>query len=355
MLMNVYIDYTTEIKIRQRIEAKIEFNGEEHGSPYKEDEEDPRIYDNKTDEEVDEIVNSSSFKERKDQAVRIEESYKRLGMYRKSETMHWCLYQIEVMKFFKKDKIKIIDTKTCKNRLCPTCTYRKSLKAYVENKLVFDDIIKHDRTAKFSFLTLTVKNCKGENLRQTIDDLMKGFKKIMEVQKVKNAVVGYIRGLEVSYNEKEKTFHPHLHVLLHMSKNYFNENYIKQKEWREIWQNAMNLDYAPQVNIKIFKKKKETSKELAEISKYIIKMSDIINLPDKELDEVVFWLDTALDSRRQIGYGGTFKKIRKELVLNKKMPKEGFTEKELEELDQYGYRIIYNYHFADKRYKRKKK
>ena len=72
-------------------------------------------------------------------------------------------------------------------------------------------------------LTLTVPNCKYEDLNSTIKKMNscwnKFFKKYNadDLRSWKNRYVkidGALKVLEVTVNQEEKTFHPHFHILL---------------------------------------------------------------------------------------------------------------------------------------------
>lgn len=234
--------------------------------------------------------------------------------------------------------LKLYQAYFCKVRLCPMCNWRRSLKIAFQNKQVIE-VANQREKLKWIFLTLTVQNCKGSELKQTMDDMMQGFNRLMKYKKVQGISVGYFRTMEVTrnYNFKSEwygTYHPHFHVLLAVPTNYFGKNYISQKEWVELWGKAMKLDYAPIVHVKKVKPKKEIvemteyddelkelmalEKAIFETSKYAVKDSDVIRgdkVTGSNLETVVD-LDKALAYKRLIGYGGLLKKIHKELNLD---------------------------------------
>ncbi|KAE9894384.1 replication protein, partial [Enterobacteriaceae bacterium TzEc051] len=141
------------------------------------------------------------------------------------------------------------------------------------------------------FLTLTVKNVEGNHLRQTITDMMQGYRKLFQYKKVKTGTLGFFRALEITKNHKENTYHPHFHVLIPVKRNYFGKSYIKQAEWTSFWKKAMKLDYTPIIYVQRVKGKKgidveaiekevreamEEQKAILEISKYPVKDTDVI-------------------------------------------------------------------------------
>ncbi len=182
------------------------------------------------------------------------------------------------------------------------------------------------------FLTLTVRNVAGEELKPKISDMMKGFNRLMKYKRVDTAVLGYFRALEITKNHEEDTYHPHFHVLLPVKRSYFGKNYIKQAEWTSLWKRAMKLDYTPIVDIRRVKGRAKIDAEqiesdvreammeqkaVLEISKYPVKDTDVVRGGKVTEDNLntVFYLDDALSARRLIGYGGILKEIHKELNL----------------------------------------
>jgi len=211
------------------------------------------------------------------------------------------------------------------------CAWRRSLKIAYHNKLIVEEANRQYKPA-WIFLTLTVKNVEGDDLKQTISDMMKGFNRLMKYKKVDSAVRGYFRALEITKNHEENTYHPHFHVLIPVRTGYFGKNYINQKEWTSLWKRAMKLDYTPIVHVQRVKGKKgidaeaiekevreamEEQKAILEISKYPVKDTDVIrgNEVTEENLDTVYYLDDALSARRLIGYGGILKDIHKELNL----------------------------------------
>jgi len=256
--------------------------------------------------------------------LELAESYKRLGM-KKSYRVAECGTYLEYKRFFEDNSLKLHQANFCKVRLCPMCSWRRSLKIYGQVSKVMDQATK-DKDYRFLFLTLTVRNCEGDELSQTIDNLFHAYKKMSERKKFKNAVKGWFRGLEVTHNLDEAskdydTYHPHFHVILMVNKTYFKkpELYITQAEWTNLWKDCLGVDYTPIVNIKAFKtaNKAQTSKSVAESAKYTVKDNDYLITDNEELtDNAVMILDSALAGRRLIAFGGELRKIHRALNLD---------------------------------------
>jgi len=264
-------------------------------------------------------------------AMRLAQAYKRI----KSPKYHRiidCASSLGFRRYTDKT-LKLCYANFCQIRLCPMCNWRRSKKLFAQISRIMDDI---RELYGFVFLTLTVKNCKGNDLIKSIDDLVSAFKTLCLRKQFKQAVKGWVKCFEVSFNWNTKEFHPHYHCILAVDKNYFKSKlYINQNDWCELWRSCLGVDYKPIVDVRAFtESEKGKGKEVAEVAKYTIKSSNIMaNLTGissygedvykkaKEYtnsitDEIIITLDKALANRRLIGYGGVFKEKHKELDLS---------------------------------------
>lgn len=211
--------------------------------------------------------------------------------------------------------LKLYQAYFCKNKLCPMCNWRRSMKYAYRTSRIVDEAIKQSPKGRFLFLTLTVKNVEGEALNSTISQLTKSFDRLFKRAKVQRNLLGYLRSVEVTHNENDKTYHPHIHVLMMVRPSYFQskKDYITQKEWGDMWSQSLKVSYTPMVDIRTVK---ETGKGLRgavlETAKYPTKPIKL----DVENKQVVDDLYNGLYRKRQLGYGGIFKEIKKHLALD---------------------------------------
>ncbi|MCE2250294.1 protein rep, partial [Streptococcus thermophilus] len=129
--------------------------------------------------------------------------------------------------------LKLYQAYFCKNKLCPMCNWRRSMKYSYQTSRIVDEAIKQSPKGRFLFLTLTVKNVEGKALNSTISQLTKSFDRLFKRAKVQRNLLGYLRSVEVTHNENDNTYHPHIHVLMMVRPSYFQskKDYITQKEW----------------------------------------------------------------------------------------------------------------------------
>ncbi len=248
-------------------------------------------------------------------------NYLQILKFKKAYRVHECAEKL-AFAVDSNGKKKLYQAWFCKSRLCPMCQWRRSLKVTYELKKVLKTAIEEYPKAKFLFLTLTVKNCTGTELKSTLKKLTGAFHKLSKYKKVTKNLLGYVRSTEITVNEKDGTYHPHIHVLLMVKSTYFkgHDNYITQNEWTELWKRASKLDYTPMVSLKQIydnKGKGALNSAALEVAKYQLKSKDYLN--DDVDDEINLRhlkdLEEALAGTRQYGYGGVLKEIASRLKL----------------------------------------
>ena len=216
---------------------------------------------------------------------------------------------------------KLYHANFCRERLCPMCAWRRSYKIFGQMSQIMNFL---GNKYRFIFLTLTVPNCTAQELDRVIDDLMKGWAKLMRRKRFKGAVQGFFRALEVTRNKKNGTYHPHFHVVLAVLPSYFTYGYIKRDEWLSMWQQSMKDDSITQVDVRVMRDKKTgavsgeaLTSAVAEAAKYAVKSADyVFSGNDKLMDSIVSTLSTALSHRRLTALGGVFKDAWEQLGLD---------------------------------------
>lgn len=174
---------------------------------------------------------------------------------------------------------------------------------------------------QFLFLTLTVENCEGDKLGETMSLLTKAWDRLMKQRPVMAACKGWYRAIEITY-DRELGYHPHIHAIIAVEPRYFKRSsglYITQAEWVARWQKAARLPYKPIVHIQKTKNKRGGMGAVLEAAKYATKDSEYI---DPELDEqeaagIVVTYTKALHRRRLTAYGGVMKEIAAQLGADK--------------------------------------
>lgn len=297
--------------------------------------------DNKGIENIGNELNRK-WKIKKEDSIILNESYWRLSqkynnytLFNYHERIKNCASYLE-FKLFEDNSKKLHKSSFCRCRLCPMCNWRRSKKVFGQVSKIVNEIDKLNKY-DYIFLTLTVKNCVAEELENTIDLISDSFRRMFHNRdgnkKIINICKGYFRAIEVTYNKKENTYHPHIHCILVVEKGYLhwkNKDYIKQEEFESIWQHYLKSDYKPRVDVRKVKAKDynnngilelSKSKAVAEISKYTVKSKDIIinnkngKVNEELTDNNVFTLHFALKNKRLVTFGGIMKELHKKLNL----------------------------------------
>ena len=203
----------------------------------------------------------------------------------------------------------------CRDRMCPACQQRRSRIIFHQVKNVCNSILAQNPTYSFLLLTLTVPNVRIDELSSKISEMGKAWGKLVKRVRFKRSIKGWFRTLEITYNSKTQTYHPHYHILLCVPSGYFKKSYIKQAEWLELWRDVMKDEFITQVDIRKVKPNSKRadstaiSSACAEVGKYATKPSDYlkkVDSPDKYIAnaEIVTDLVKIIKGRKLIAYGG---------------------------------------------------
>lgn len=228
---------------------------------------------------------------------------------------------------------KLVRANFCRDRLCPMCQWRRSMKlAYQVNQVCHLALLEKPGL-RFLFLTLTTRNVQGDKLKAAIDEMNYGFSKIMNRKEVKRSVEGYFKAIEVTYNSNRGDYHPHFHVILAVKPSYFQRYYyIRQSRWVELWKESLKVNYSPIVHIETIKARKKgdkpqiekdneeylkaMSRAAAEAGKYSVKPEEYISEDIENVSNIVYTLHNALKGKRLTTYGGLLLEMRKKLNMD---------------------------------------
>lgn len=314
------------------------------------------------------------WKKHKTNSLLLSESFARLNKLSKADRVCNCGSSLKFNVCPSGHEKRLAWSNFCRVRLCPMCSWRRSLLVAHQIKSVAHGAVTGEdmegnklsiqpRKMRWLFLTLTIKNCAGDDLPDTISRMMKAWNNFVRRKEFKAISIGWFRSLEVTQNYLNKSYHPHFHVLVGVSPSYFKgKDYLTTERISELWQSCLKVDYTPITHVRIVKGKRSVENEIrileekgievgesgfsetdlsgsavAELAKYATKSEDFLIynkyeyknvdrkgkmelLPDLEsgideerTDESVSVLDTSLSSRRLLAYGGLLKEVWEEL------------------------------------------
>lgn len=219
-------------------------------------------------------------------------------------------------------KLRLRTAKFCRVRHCPVCQWRRSMRWKARFIKALPSLIVDYPKARYVFLTLTVRNCELVELNQTLAWMNKSWQRLSERKEFPG--IGWVKSVEVTRNPENRTAHPHFHVLMMVQAGYFKgDNYIKQERWRELWMEALRVDYLPSVHVRAVRSRPSKASivgdtgavditdsvvvGILETLKYGVKVADLISDPD--------WLHELtrqLHKTRAVAVGGVFKRYIRE-------------------------------------------
>lgn len=161
----------------------------------------------------------------------------------------------------------------CRERHCPICQSARARKLHRAFSAALPVIMAQVPQGAFLLLTLTVRNCPIDQLRETITAMNTAWRKLVQ-RKEFRIVRGWVRGTEVTRAANGEA-HPHFHALLFVPPSYFKKHYIKQTRWIELWQEAARLNYTPSVDIRRVKTPESGLSEATKAATYSVKPSEL--------------------------------------------------------------------------------
>lgn len=195
----------------------------------------------------------------------------------------------------------------CRNRFCPTCQWRRSVKLFRQNYECFQWIKARYPGCRFVFLTLTVRNVPIDSLASRLADMSDAWHRFTMRRDFKAlGLLGWLRVLEVTRNSHAGTYHPHFHVVLVVPGGRWLPEHAW---WLRCWQLAARDESIMFVNIRVLDGSKSS---IAEVSKYVVKDSDFTGsawVPDfpklyQALSHVRCFSPSGCwrDARRELGF-----------------------------------------------------
>jgi plasmid rolling circle replication initiator protein Rep len=211
-------------------------------------------------------------------------------------------------------KLRLREAKFCRVRHCPVCQWRRQQMWRARFFKALPQVQAKYPTARWIFVTLTVKNCELTELRATLTRMNAAWKRLLLRKEF--PALGFIKSVEVTRKPEDGTAHPHFHCLMLVPAGYFTRGYLSHAKWTELWKSCLKADYTPILNVKVVKSTKGTSDDSPEASnaallmaicetlKYAVKPSDLLADP-QWLDE----LTKQLQKTRAISIGGCLKEF----------------------------------------------
>lgn len=198
----------------------------------------------------------------------------------------------------------------CRNRLCPMCIKRRSLKQYAEACR----LVQAMPVGTWLHLVLTIPNVPFGELGESISRMNKASSEFFRAPMIRRAFRGILRVLEVTYNQRRDDWHPHFHCLIWAPKSYCTNPrlYLKHETLLQLWAEAVGLPVKELHITRI----KDPLEAVPEVVKYCFKPYEPEGLGG--LSELEFYesIWAALHGRRTIQTYGEIRRTVRELRLD---------------------------------------
>jgi hypothetical protein len=191
----------------------------------------------------------------------------------------------------------------CKQRLCPACAWRSSVRAAECISAITGKLAAEGRV--MISVTLTVPNVPGDALRETVRAINRAWGNLLRRDQYKRAWSDYIKKLEITYNSKRDDYHPHLHLIVMVKSSYFkSRDYVSHKQLLEDWRAVTKIQRITQVDLRRCRDIGD-SNAILEVAKYTAKASDY-----SESEPVFDTFFRALYGAHLLDYGGQCRALR---------------------------------------------
>ena len=233
--------------------------------------------------------------------------------WRYAERIAGCAQVLGFARDSPNGKLKLTNVWFCRVRGCPVCQWRRSVMWQTRVYCALPLLIADYPDTCFLFLTLTVKNCHITELRQTLGEMASGWKRLMEVKTF--PAIGWVRSVEITRSQRDRSTHPHYHCLLMVPPTYFKGDYLRQSDWAELWRQSLRINYKPVVDVRVVRPERRLASgkvipaswniwgAVVEILKYAVKPSDMVRDPEWFLQLV-----DQIRKTRAVAVGGILKK-----------------------------------------------
>lgn len=204
----------------------------------------------------------------------------------RAEKMYGCGRQVTYA-LNNSGEVRLHDATFCRQRICPVCQWRRSLKVWAIMQAALESLGEEYR---YILITCSRPNCSADELGREISVLTKASDMMFKEERIKKAAKGFYRALEVTIAPNTHLFHPHLHIMVAVRKSYFtSRTYVRQDEWCEIWDRCNGWDsekmgYNLNLDVRRLTSERGVNAGLAEVCKYCVKPMSMYN-PERSRGE----------------------------------------------------------------------
>lgn len=269
------------------------------------------------------------WREKKRKTLDVATLYRATDDHQHADRVLSCATWLQYWADLAGDKRTLQAFNPCHLRMCPLCANRRARQMTARLIRILTAVKVEHPTASLLFLTLTVKNVPGDELRDTLTLLTKAWAKLAKRRPFMRGVKGWFRAIEITYNPVTSEYHPHIHAILVVEPAYFRKAsglYIPHSRtdkvpdsykgpfWVDMWGECLGVAYKPSVRISRAKGKGGEQRDTdaaslaaaLEAAKYATKDSDYLTdkIPMVERAGVLATYTAALRGKRLVALGG---------------------------------------------------
>ncbi len=262
----------------------------------------------------------------------VAEAKSELAMHKHAKRMRDCARRLDFITQQTPEKfaMHLKGAFACGDRFCPLCMKLKARKLV---GLLSDVIEVHAEEFPRSLpilFTGTMPNVSDDDLGAAITNLLTGCRAFIRNRALTKRVKGAFRSIEVTYNRHDKTWHPHVHMILFMDEAFWRPSaglYLPHPEWLAHWQAAMGMPDIKIVHVAKIGRDRDGVLvlgdrffgDLAEACKYLVKVGSVLERTEAGWTAdpaLIAILHAALKGRRLTSLTGSLRKLRRRVALN---------------------------------------
>lgn len=251
---------------------------------------------------------AEKWKDKKIKSLRMAEKMKKAGYLARGKRMAECSDIITYKVCPECGEYHIAKANLCRDRFCPVCSWRLSLSRFANMARVMDALQNGYPEYRYSLITLTVKNCKAQELSKTMETMSSCWHLAVNQRRIRQFMVGWARSVEITYNKETGELHPHYHIIL-MSSPESSADYDLVSEWQKACnKKGLKTSIKAQNTQEIQAKDGEKLiKSILETIKYALKSDQMEQIPIKTFRQIV----GEMSKKRLFASGGKIKEYMK--------------------------------------------
>lgn len=239
----------------------------------------------------------------------------------------------------------------CRDRFCPVCSWRLSLQRFAAMSRVMSSLQMAYPEYKYSLVTLTVKNCNVGKLSETLLNMSAAWNLVINQRKIKPALAGWARSVEITYNKDTNEVHPHYHIIIMTPPEEITDLKIIEEWLRITAKKGIKTDIKAQNTNEIQSKNGENLiKSILETVKYSLKSDQMAEVPTAQFRQLV----SEISSKRLFSSGGLIKDYMKNCGVSSKEMESATDENEItincRDCGTEMIETLYKWSFGEKRY-----